>query len=1152
MIDQPERTINVSLLSAHQVFAIGSIVGAYKILRKIGQGGMGVVYEAEHQLLHQRVALKTLILNEGEKEEITDRFLVEARVTAQLHHEGIVSVQTLELDKVSNVLYFAMEYIAMVPSRRQMLLSSAITDGKLWFEPYHSTPAKQLRPLSLEDLYQYALKRNRRIHPKVIYQILLDVSAALHVAHGFGTGVIHRDIKPANILIRPNGRAVITDFGVAKVMGHRLRKEILHHQQQSLSLRMNADGSSYHMILGTIEYLAPELREGGTPSPQSDLYALGVLAYQLLVGEMATGTLSPPSASGVSKVWDPLILKCLAPDPKARWKDVAAFREALLGLPKHKRRLLWWRHVGRFCFWGFLFVLGAVGQFLLNPLSTHESREEERIPSASSAYSMREQGVVRPVERPPIVQMSEKTTLQVVQEEHDIPERWVEHGLIYECTDGQTVTLIGMEPNVSLPEVLRIPAFVHGHPVRVLGAKAFESCKTLQRVELPKTLLVIQEQAFLNTTLREIHLPEGLRVIGSQAFKDSKLTEIQLPESLLELGFGAFHNATLRATPKLPSQLRMIAPTVFTGCSFSDGGVLQYPASITMLPQRTLWYTAGLSGLYLPNIQTVSSQSLIYIARDCPELYFPITFDRKDVAFHRDALHTLEPIKVVELRFPKGATPTFDAGFVRNKETAVQLAIAGEAIRHWDWDARQWKDGKHPKALNWATDPNDQALMWQYQTLADGTLALTDLLGKPKAKLQIPQVLGGKTVSAIGNCLLRNHAVEELIVPEGICYLGSLSFARMPTLRRVTLPASICWRPKMKDPVPGHSTDANHLFQHCSQLEEVEMYGVPEVFPYAFFSHCSKLKHVILHDTRIPKVNRYSFEDTPATGVLISSLKDNKCYLFKDNRIEPLMDKTPEVTSTSTEETPIAVDSEVPEEAEETHFKDVTQTLPNTSCKVTYRYQSDGSYALFRTTRLPKKATLTVAATINGLPVRHIASGALTMVRSDTTILLPQVVEFAPNACPRTTPAMVLYPQGEPPIFSRHSFANGLPKFKERGGGKTRKLIAVDNNIAYLRTLTGCLVYAVKPTEATTVTIPERVGDYPIEGILPDAFEGCANVQVLIVEGNSAKRLWVDSFTGCKALYKVSMVCDLPEEEVATYILRSSDVKGCIINNLRK
>ena len=343
----PAQTIRKHVAGGRVTFALGAKVGPYRVVRKIGSGGMGAVYEVVHEMLHQRFALKSFFLEGNSAQDRADteaRFLLEARVTSQMHHTGIVSVQTLDRDPETGLYYFVMEYVAMSRERRAQLLASAFTDGEAWRQGAAVPDASELAVgLSLEDLYRAAREKHQPINQALLRRLLLDVADALAYAHAFGAGILHRDIKPANILVRADGHAVIADFGVAKVLDKRLRGAMLGGQGRSLSLRMDEKGEAYHLILGTRDYMAPELLAGAPPSPQTDLFALGAVAYQLLTCEPFGPGAKEPSAFGVSRAWDKLVVGCLYHEPGDRWQSVAEFRDRLQqldldALPPKERR----------------------------------------------------------------------------------------------------------------------------------------------------------------------------------------------------------------------------------------------------------------------------------------------------------------------------------------------------------------------------------------------------------------------------------------------------------------------------------------------------------------------------------------------------------------------------------------------------------------------------------------------------------------------------------------------------------------------------------------------------------------------------------------------------------------------------------------------
>jgi serine/threonine protein kinase len=206
---------------------VGTVIAGYRIEDRIGRGGMGVVYRAEHLNLQRRAAIKIIAPDLAESEGFRERFTREARIAAALQHPNIVTVY--DAGEVDGLLYLAMQYI----------------EG--------------------EDLAG-VLQRERRLRPYRAIDVCRQVASALDAAHAMG--LIHRDVKPANVLIE--GRtAFLTDFGLTK------RLEGTHAQ-----LTRAGD------VVGTIHYVAPEQIEGRRVSARSDVYSLGCLLYHCLSGQV--------------------------------------------------------------------------------------------------------------------------------------------------------------------------------------------------------------------------------------------------------------------------------------------------------------------------------------------------------------------------------------------------------------------------------------------------------------------------------------------------------------------------------------------------------------------------------------------------------------------------------------------------------------------------------------------------------------------------------------------------------------------------------------------------------------------------------------------------------------------------------------------------
>jgi tRNA A-37 threonylcarbamoyl transferase component Bud32/CheY-like chemotaxis protein len=205
---------------------LGTVIAGYRIEERIGRGGMGVVYRAEHINLQRRAAVKIIAPDLADSEGFRERFTREARIAAALQHPNIVTVY--DAGEVDGLLYLAMQYI----------------EG--------------------EDLAAVLL-RERRLRPYRAIDVCRQVAAALDAAHAMG--LIHRDVKPANVLIE--GRtAFLTDFGLTKR---------LDGTQQ-----ITRAGD----VVGTIHYVAPEQIEGRKVSARSDVYSLGCLLYHCLSGHV--------------------------------------------------------------------------------------------------------------------------------------------------------------------------------------------------------------------------------------------------------------------------------------------------------------------------------------------------------------------------------------------------------------------------------------------------------------------------------------------------------------------------------------------------------------------------------------------------------------------------------------------------------------------------------------------------------------------------------------------------------------------------------------------------------------------------------------------------------------------------------------------------
>jgi tetratricopeptide (TPR) repeat protein len=250
----------------------------FRIERTLGEGGMGVVFEAVDLALHRTVALKKLRPEIADNPRERARFLKEARTVAALRHPNIVAIHSIHEN--ADGLFLVFEKVA------GQTLYERLTSGGL--------------------------------QPHATIGYLRQVAKALDYAHA--QGVVHQDLKPSNVMVSGD-EAKVMDFGIARRVA------------ETLSTVSRIE------ISGTPAYMAPEQEFGGNVGPAADVYGLGICAYELLTGRrpfpdgglmMKTRALyRPASESGTPVAADAVIARALLPDPGARWSSATAFVDAL-------------------------------------------------------------------------------------------------------------------------------------------------------------------------------------------------------------------------------------------------------------------------------------------------------------------------------------------------------------------------------------------------------------------------------------------------------------------------------------------------------------------------------------------------------------------------------------------------------------------------------------------------------------------------------------------------------------------------------------------------------------------------------------------------------------------------------------------------------
>src|SRR5918994_4970421 len=257
----------------------------YQVIDRLGSGGMADVYCATDTQLGRKVALKLLYRRFAEDPEFVERFRREASSAAGLQHPNIV--QVFDRGEWDGTYYIAMEY---------------------------------LKGHTLKQL----VREHGAMPPDLAVDIAIQVLRAAKFAHK--RGVVHRDIKPHNVILDEDGRAKVTDFGIARAGA--------------------SDMTETGSIMGTAQYLSPEQAQGQPVSPRSDLYSIGVMLYELLTGQVPFDAESPVTIAlkhvsedaappsqlnpAVSPALDAVVLRALEKDPAARFADADEFAAALM------------------------------------------------------------------------------------------------------------------------------------------------------------------------------------------------------------------------------------------------------------------------------------------------------------------------------------------------------------------------------------------------------------------------------------------------------------------------------------------------------------------------------------------------------------------------------------------------------------------------------------------------------------------------------------------------------------------------------------------------------------------------------------------------------------------------------------------------------
>ena len=224
-------------------FELGQQVGAYRIIRLLGKGGMGAVYEVEHTQLGVHYALKAFTLESGHVDVLKNKFLTEGKVLARLHNQHLVHVFDLNFDEATGTPYFVMDLVL-----------------------YENGSPCTLADVSTEELDE-----------DCVLQWFTELASVIDYIHG--EGIVHRDIKLGNVLLSSEGHVVLSDFGISRLFSERLRSDV-----KAVNTMVSEAATGTRLMMGTQGYMAPEVARGEEATPAADAYSLGVMFVYLLTG----------------------------------------------------------------------------------------------------------------------------------------------------------------------------------------------------------------------------------------------------------------------------------------------------------------------------------------------------------------------------------------------------------------------------------------------------------------------------------------------------------------------------------------------------------------------------------------------------------------------------------------------------------------------------------------------------------------------------------------------------------------------------------------------------------------------------------------------------------------------------------------------------
>ena len=777
--------------------------GRYIVGRVLGQGGFGITYLALDDRTRARFAMKEYfpsefagrayggsavqVHSENQRESFLygkAQFLEEARTLAAVSgSENIVRIYSYFEE--NGTAYFAMEYVEGV------------------------------------SLDAYLRQKGGRLTAPEAEKLFLPLMGALETVHK--KGIVHRDIAPDNIIVTPEGKAKLIDFGAARYS--------TGEKSRSLDVILKHGFAPYEQYM-----------RRGRQGPWTDVYALAATFYYAVTGRvppeaverMQEDGLQRPSALGVNlgKGTEAVLLKALSVQAQDRWQSMGEFSGALQAAAmaeaeerkkaeqerkareEHERKarekaesaarkkaerekaktarraekkknllplILAAAAVLSLVIFGATRLAGKPSPAVTAPPAETQAVE----PPAGTAQIVErtETPAPMPEPTPPLFTVEENGLTFAVYEDHaevSAADKTLRSAEVPGTVEGKPVTCIGNEAfarcallsNIALPE-----------GVTAVGCRAFSGCSALTGITLPEGLTEIKDEAFFECRrLQEITLPESLTDIGTAAFTFcSSLREITLPESLTDIGGHAFSSCSSLTGITLPEGVTGINDSTFYGCSSLQEITLS--ESLTFIGYNAFYRCSSLREIALPAGVTSIDSGAFFSCESLTGIALPEGL----ISIGSNAFSGCSSLQ--EIALPEGMTDIGEAAFSNcDSLSAITMPDGLTSIGYGAF--------AHCSSLTEITLPEGLT------SIDNGAFSGCDHL----TDITLPEGLTGIGSSAFYDCA----KLTGITLPEGLTSIGDTAFYGCSSLEEIKLPESV-------------TSIGNSTFYGCSSLREITL-----------------------------------------------------------------------------------------------------------------------------------------------------------------------------------------------------------------------------------------------------------------------------------------------------------------------------------------